>query len=154
LKQGLLKNDINHIIPLSSCNSYSTKSEWTCNLNHNKHMKVKSTLQWPPLGCHITLLSKDTHVWVYPTSNFWKNFIMFCILCYNITQERYCKRKYFISFYKMENWSIFVETNVVYLCTKTQIYSQKHLNDFESLWKLKVYLTISIIIVWIMLDIV
>jgi hypothetical protein len=54
----------------------------------------------------------------------------------------------------MENWSIFVETNVVYLCTKTQIYSQKHLNDFESLWKLKVYLTISIIIVWIMLDIV
>jgi hypothetical protein len=29
------------------------------------------------------------------------------------------------------DWSIFVETNVMYLCNKkTQIYSKKNLNDF------------------------
>jgi hypothetical protein len=30
----------------------------------------ESTLWWPSLGCHIVLLSKCVHVWMYPTSNF------------------------------------------------------------------------------------
>jgi hypothetical protein len=30
----------------------------------------ESTLQWPPLGCHLIALSRDVHVWVYPISNF------------------------------------------------------------------------------------
>jgi len=37
---------------------------------------------------------------------------------------------YFISFNKMGDWNIFVETNAMYLCTqKTKIYSKKNLND-------------------------
>jgi hypothetical protein len=37
----------------------------------------ENTLWWPPLGYHIVLLSKDVHVWVYCTSNFWKIFTIF-----------------------------------------------------------------------------
>jgi hypothetical protein len=37
----------------------------------------ESIVQWPPLGCHILLLFRGVHVWIYPTSNFWKNFITF-----------------------------------------------------------------------------
>jgi hypothetical protein len=32
----------------------------------------ESTLRWPPFECHIVLLSRDVHVWMYPTSNFQK----------------------------------------------------------------------------------
>jgi hypothetical protein len=37
----------------------------------------ETTLQWPSLGCHIVLLFKDVHVWVYFISNFWKIFTIF-----------------------------------------------------------------------------
>jgi hypothetical protein len=46
----------------------------------NNFLKVvlgESTLQWPLLGCHIILLSKGVHVWMYPTSHFWKKFVIF-----------------------------------------------------------------------------
>jgi len=44
---------------------------------------------------------------------------------YNLS--KILKKIKFISFYKMGNWNIFVETNVI---SKTQIYSKKTLNDF------------------------
>jgi hypothetical protein len=56
---------------------------------------------------------------------------------------------YFIFFYKFGDWNIFVETNVVYLCTQKHKYIPKiNLNDFWSLWKLKVYWPMSFHIVW------
>ncbi len=45
------------------------------------------------------------------------------MLEYNLGKN--LKRNYFISFYKVENWSIFVETNVMYLCTKKHEYTLK-----------------------------
>jgi hypothetical protein len=51
------------------------------------------------------------------------------ILEYNLGKR--LKKKHFISSYKMEDWSIFVETNVMYMCiSKTQIYSKKFLMDY------------------------
>jgi hypothetical protein len=38
-------------------------------------------------------------------------------------------KKNFISFYKLGDWSIFVEMNVMHL-SKTQISSKNNLNDF------------------------
>jgi hypothetical protein len=37
---------------------------------------------------------------------------------------------YFISFYKVGDLNIIMETNGVYLCTQTQIYSKNSLNEF------------------------
>ncbi len=85
----------------------------------------ENTLQWPPLGCHIVLLSKDVHVWMYPTSNFWKIFIIFLhiILEYKLGQRFF--KNYFISFYKVRDYNIFVEMNVMYLCTQKHKYTPK-----------------------------
>jgi hypothetical protein len=55
----------------------SSKFYW----NTSPMLLGESTLQWPPLGCHIVLSSKCVHVWMYPTSNFWKDSQYFCILC-------------------------------------------------------------------------
>jgi len=49
----------------------------------------EDTLEWPPLGCHIILLSKGVHVWMYPISNFWKSFTIFShiMLEYNLSKH-------------------------------------------------------------------
>jgi hypothetical protein len=58
----------------------------------------ESTLWWPPLGCHIILLCRDVHVWIYPTSNFWRIFIMILhiMLEYNLGKRLENKLFYFI----------------------------------------------------------
>jgi hypothetical protein len=75
----------------------------------------ESTLWWPLLGCHIVLLSRDVHVWMYPTSNLWKNFTIFLhiILEYNLGKKYICGNECNVPMY-----------------SKTQIYSKKNLNDF------------------------
>jgi hypothetical protein len=85
----------------------------------------ESTLQWPPLGCHIVFLSMDVHVWVYPTSNFWKKItiLLYIMLEYNL--NKILGKKKIISFYKVGDWRIFVKKNVVYLCTKKHKYIPK-----------------------------
>jgi hypothetical protein len=51
------------------------------------------------------------------------------MLEYNITKILE-KKNCFISFYKVGDWSILVETNVMYMhIQKTQIYSKNNLND-------------------------
>jgi hypothetical protein len=88
----------------------------------------ESTLWWPPLGCHIVLLSSDVHVWMYTTSNFWKSFTIFLHIMLDITLGKILEKNYFISFYKVGDWSIFVETNVMYMCT------QKHKYIWKIIW--------------------
>ncbi len=58
----------------------------------------ESTLWWPPLGCHIVLLFKDVHVWMYPISNFWNIFIKFLhnMLKYNLSKRLKKKLFHFI----------------------------------------------------------
>jgi hypothetical protein len=60
---------LGHLSPLRSCGCVS-----------------ESTLWWPPLECHIVLLSRGVHVWMYSTLNFWKNFTIFLhiMLEYNL----------------------------------------------------------------------
>jgi hypothetical protein len=43
----------------------------------HKPFEGENTLQWTPLGCHMVLSFKDVHVWMYPTSKFWKNSTIF-----------------------------------------------------------------------------
>jgi hypothetical protein len=43
----------------------------------HKLFQGENTLRWPRLGCHMVLLFKDVHVWMYPTFKFWKNFTIF-----------------------------------------------------------------------------
>jgi hypothetical protein len=86
----------------------------------------ESTLQWPPLGCHILLFFKGVHVWIYPIPNFWKNFITFLNIMLEYTLGKILKLKnYFISFYKGKDWNIFVKTNAMYLCTQKHKYTPK-----------------------------
>jgi hypothetical protein len=48
----------------------------------------ESTLWWSALGCHITLLSKNVHVGLYPTSKFWTIFtiVLHIMLKYNLSK--------------------------------------------------------------------
>jgi hypothetical protein len=73
----------------------------------NNHMKDhanliikrgENTLWSHPLGCRIVLLSKDVHVWMYPTSNFWKIFTIFLyiMLEYNLGKKLNMKLFHFI----------------------------------------------------------
>jgi len=43
----------------------------------HKPFEGENTLQWTPLGCHMVFSFKDVHVWMYPTSKFWKNSTIF-----------------------------------------------------------------------------
>jgi hypothetical protein len=43
----------------------------------HKPFEGENTLEWTPLGCHMVLLFKDVHVWMYATSKFWKNSTIF-----------------------------------------------------------------------------
>ncbi len=58
----------------------------------------ESTLQWPPLRCQIILLFKGVHAWIYPTSDFWKNFITFLHIMLEYTLGKIF-RKEIISFH-------------------------------------------------------
>ncbi len=87
----------------------------------------ENTLQWPPLGCHIVTLyyfPKNVHVWMYPTSNFWKNFILLLhiMLGYNLNK---ILEKETISFHFIM-WEIGVYSVPMY--SKTQIYFKNNLN--------------------------
>jgi hypothetical protein len=76
------------------------------------------------LKCHIILLSKDVHVCVYPTSNFWKFFTIFLhiMLKYSLGKKLEKNIYIYISCYKVGDWSIFVEMNVMYLCIQKHKY--------------------------------
>ncbi len=43
--------------------------------SQNGQMQIDLSKIITILGCNILLFFRDVHVWVYPTSNFWKNFI-------------------------------------------------------------------------------
>jgi hypothetical protein len=45
------------------------------------------------------------------------------MLQYNL--GKILEKKYFISFYKLRGWNIFVETNVMYMCTQKHKYTPK-----------------------------
>jgi hypothetical protein len=101
---------------LSSYKQVNTRHAST---NGWKHIMVT------PLGCHIVLLFRGVHVWVYATSNFWKNFtiVLHITLKYNL--GKILKNNYFISFYKVGDWSIFVKTNVMYMFIQQHKYTLK-----------------------------
>jgi len=83
-----------------------------------KNVKGESTLQWTSLGCHIVLLSKDVHVWAYLISNFQKIFTIFLHIMLEYNLGKKLEKNNFISFYKVGDYSIFVEMNVVYMCVQ------------------------------------
>jgi hypothetical protein len=89
------------------CNIWYTKIKSVCPPQQNSSSNENgwSTLLWPPLGCHVILLSKGMHVRVYPTSNFWKIFTIFLhiLLKYNLGKRLEKKLFHFISFYKVRN---------------------------------------------------
>jgi hypothetical protein len=99
------------------------------------HEKRKSGWEHrPPLECHIVLLWRGVHVWMYLTSNFWKNFIIFLHIMLKYNLKNILKKNYFISFYKVRGWNIFVETNVMYQCTKKkQLYFK---NNFKIIYNI------------------
>jgi len=67
-----------------------------CHFAYNKKWcQGESTLWWPPLGCHIVLLSGGVHVWLYPTSNFWKNFAIFLYIVLEYNLGKILKNKLF-----------------------------------------------------------
>jgi hypothetical protein len=86
------------------------------------HPMGESTLWWLPLSCHNVLVSRGVHVWVYLTSSFWKNFTIFfhVMLEYNLC--KILKKKLFHFIYKVGDWNIFVQTNVVCLCACVLVY--------------------------------
>jgi len=112
----------------------------------------ESTVWWPPLGCHIGLLSRDVHVWMYPISNFWKIFtiIFHIMLEYSLGKRLENKLFHFILQSGILEYICENKCNV-HVCSKTLIYSKNNLNDFLYLWKLKVYWTMSFDIIWTML---
>jgi hypothetical protein len=63
---------------------------------------------------------------MYPTSNLQKIFTIFfnIMLEYNLGKILE-KRNYFISFYKVKDYSIFVETNVMYMCIQKHNYTSQ-----------------------------
>jgi hypothetical protein len=64
-----------------------------------------------PFGCHIVLLSRDLYVWMYPTSNIWKNFTIFLHIMLEYNLDKILRKK-FISFYKVKDLIVFVEVKV------------------------------------------
>jgi hypothetical protein len=64
----------------------------------NEDGKGESKLQWTLLSCHIVLLFKNVHVWMYPTSNSWKIFTIFLhiMLEYNLGKRKGEKLFHFI----------------------------------------------------------
>jgi hypothetical protein len=58
-------------------------------ISKNQHKKLwqgESTLWWTPLGCHIVLLYKVVHVWMYPASN------IFIVFLHNMLEYNLGKR--------------------------------------------------------------
>jgi hypothetical protein len=56
------------------------------------------------------------------------------LLEYNLL-AKILKNIYFISFYKVGDWSIFVEKNSVYLCTQKHKYISKDISIFFNLYE-------------------
>jgi len=116
------------------------------NLVYNSNLWIWDTFERPsivvvcenPFESHIVLLSKDVNVWMYPISNFWKNFTLFLhiMLKYNI--RKILEKKLFHSMYKVRVLSIVVKTNVMYLCIQKHKYIPKTIsmifNVYES-WR-------------------
>jgi hypothetical protein len=88
-----------------------------------KYKKGESTLWWPPLGCHVILLFGDVHVWVYPTSKFWKIFTIFLhsMLGYNLGKRLKNKLFHFILQSGRLEYICGNKCNVL-VYSKTQIY--------------------------------
>jgi hypothetical protein len=66
-----------------------------------KLFKVKTHYDHPLWG-HIVLLSKDVHVWMYPTSNFWKIFTIFLHITLEYNLGKRLENKLFHSIIKWE----------------------------------------------------
>jgi hypothetical protein len=98
----------------------------------HKLVEGENTLQWTLLGCHMVLLFKDVHVWMYPTSKFWKNFtiLLHIMLEYDVSKILYIYIYiyiYIILFFLFLFHFLFICGNKcsVTISSKTQIYSQK-----------------------------
>jgi hypothetical protein len=73
------------------------------------------------------------------------------MLKYNLSNV--LERKYFISFYKVRNWSIFVKKNVMYMCIQNKNIFQKTFKWFLVFMKIESILYhISIYIINIHVD--
>jgi hypothetical protein len=60
------------------------------NGTQNYRSMGESILQWPPLGCHIILLCKGVHVWIYLILNFWKKFTIFLYIMLEYNLGKIC----------------------------------------------------------------
>jgi len=110
---------------------------------------VKAHYSDPPGGVTLYYFLRICMFECIPPQTFKSISQYFCILWYNL--GKILKYIYFISFYKVQNWSIICGNKCnVHVYPKTQIYSKNYLNDFQSLWKLKLYWTMSFHIVWTM----
>jgi hypothetical protein len=68
-----------------------------CHFAYNKKWcQGESTLQWPLLGCHIVLFYRGVHVWLYPTSNFWKKSQYFLHIMLKYNMGKILENNYFI----------------------------------------------------------
>jgi hypothetical protein len=95
------------------------------------NLKEWKHTMWPPLECHIILLFRDVHVWMYPTSNFQNIFTIFLHIMLEYNQNKILKKKLFHFILQ----SVRLKCNCgnecnVHVYSKTQIYSKTNLNDF------------------------